>query len=68
MNKPKTVNAYKNANSNVVFKSFPKIDEEVKKIIDTAREICRERFVDMMDEEMEAFIEGHQEAFYKQGN
>lgn len=32
------LNAYKNANSDVVFKSFSKIHGDVKKIIDAAKE------------------------------
>jgi len=53
--KPETVNAcWKNLWSKAVndFKGFPGIDGEVKKIIQTAREVGGEGFVDMIDEEI----------------
>ena len=43
------------------FKGFPGIDGEVKKIIRIAREVCGDRFVDMIPEEVEEHIEEHQE-------
>ena len=62
--KPEMVNAcWKNLWSEGVsdFKSFPRIDGEVKKIIQTAREVGGEGFVDLIDEELEELIEEHQQ-------
>uniref|UniRef100_A0A8D2JKI7 DDE-1 domain-containing protein n=1 Tax=Varanus komodoensis TaxID=61221 RepID=A0A8D2JKI7_VARKO len=62
--KPETVNAcWKNLWSEVViyFKGFPGIDGEVRKIIDAARQVGGEGFVDMLEEEVKEHIEGHRE-------
>ena len=62
--KPEMVNAcWKNLWSEGVndFKGFPRIDGEVKKIIQTAREVGGEGFVDLIDEELEELIEEHQQ-------
>ena len=66
---PETVNAcWKNLWSEAVndFKGVPGIDEEVNKIIQTAREVGGEGFVDMIDEEVEENIEEHQKALTKE--
>ena len=58
--KPETVNAcWKNVRSEAVhgFKGFPGIDEEVKKMIRTVREVGGDGFVDMIYEEVEGHIE-----------
>jgi hypothetical protein len=60
---PETVNAcWRNVWSEAVndFKGFPWSDEEVKKTIQTVREVGDERYVDMTDEEVEEHIEEHQ--------
>ena len=62
--KPEMVNAcWKNLLSEAIhdFEGFPGIDGGVKKIIQTAREVGGEGFVDMIDEEVEEHIEEHQE-------
>ena len=43
------------------FKGFPGIDGEVKKIIQTAREVGGKGFVDIIGEEVEEHIKEHQE-------
>jgi len=58
-----TVNAcWKNLWSEDIndFKGFPGIDEEINKIIKTARDVGGEGFVHMIDEEVEEHIEEHQ--------
>jgi len=60
---PETVNAcWRNVWSEAVndFKGFPWFDGEVKKTIQTVREVGDERCVDMIDEEVEEHIEEHQ--------
>jgi hypothetical protein len=47
------------------FKGVPGINEEVNAIIQTAREVGGEGFVDMIDEEVEENIEEHQKALTK---
>lgn len=42
------------------FKGFPGIKEEVRKAIHAARQVGREEFVKMSEEELEERIEGHQ--------
>jgi len=66
---PETANAcWKNLWSEAVndFKGVPGIDEEVNKIIQTAREVGGEGFVDMIDEEVEENIEEHLKALTKE--
>lgn len=61
---PDTVNTcWNNVWSEVVkdFKGFPRIDGEVSKIIQVARQIGGEGFVDMFSEKVEEQIEGHRE-------
>jgi len=61
---PETVDAcWKDLWSDAVndFKGFPGIDGEVKNIIQTAREVGGEGFVDMIDEEVEEHIEKYRE-------
>ena len=60
---PETVNAcWKNLWSEAMndFKGFPGIDEEINKIIQTARHVVGEGFVHMIDEEVKEHIEEHQ--------
>ena len=62
--KPETVNtSWNNLWSWAVndFKGFLEIDGEVKEIIRTAREDGGERFVDMVEEELEERVEEYQE-------
>jgi hypothetical protein len=42
------------------FKGFPAIDGEVKKIIQTTREVRGEGFVNMIDEEVEEHVDEYQ--------
>ena len=65
---PETANAcWKNLWSEAVndFKGVPGIDEEVNKIIQTAREVGGDGFVDMIDE-VEENIKEHQKALTKE--
>ncbi|XP_042322498.1 tigger transposable element-derived protein 1-like [Sceloporus undulatus] len=62
--KPEIVSAcWKNLWSEVVdnCKGFPGIDGEVRKIIHAARRVGGEGFTDMLEEEVEEHIDGHQE-------
>ena len=47
------------------FKGVPGIEEEVNKIIQTAREVGGKGFIDMIDEEVDENIEEHQKALTK---
>ena len=48
------------------FNGFPEMDGEVNKIIQTAREVGGEGFVDIIDEEMEENIEEHLKVLTKE--
>ena len=64
---PVTVNAcWKNLWSEAIngFKGSPGIDEEINKIIHTARDARGEGFVHMIDEGMEEHIEQHQKVLF----
>ena len=60
---PETADAcWKNLWSEAIndFKGFPGIDEEINKIVQTARDVGGEGFVHMIHEEVEERIEEHQ--------
>jgi hypothetical protein len=62
--KPETVNAcWRNLWSKCVndFKGFPTIDNEVRRIVQVARQVECDGFVDIPEEEMEELIECHRE-------
>ncbi|KAG6938820.1 tigger transposable element derived 1, partial [Chelydra serpentina] len=61
---PETVNAcWRNLWKDCVndFKGFPTIDKEVECIVQVARQVGGEGFVDILEEEIEELIEGHRE-------
>ncbi|CAM5075763.1 unnamed protein product [Natator depressus] len=62
--KPETVNAcWRNLWKEYVndFKGFPTIDKEVKHIVQVARQVGGEGFVNILEEETEELIESHRE-------
>uniref|UniRef100_A0A452GJZ5 HTH CENPB-type domain-containing protein n=1 Tax=Gopherus agassizii TaxID=38772 RepID=A0A452GJZ5_9SAUR len=62
--KPETVNAcWRNLWKECVneFKGFPTIDKEVKCIVQVARQVGGDVFVDILEEEIEELIESHRE-------
>jgi hypothetical protein len=62
--KPETVNAcWQNLLSECVndFKGFPTIDNEVRCIVQVARQVQCDGFVDILKEEIEKLIESHRE-------
>ncbi|KAG6933523.1 tigger transposable element derived 1, partial [Chelydra serpentina] len=62
--KPETVNAcWRNLWKDCVndFKGFPAIDKEVECIVQVARQVGGDGFVDILKEEIEELIEGHRE-------
>ncbi|KAH1185710.1 hypothetical protein KIL84_018459 [Mauremys mutica] len=62
--KPETVNAcWRNLWKECVndFKGFPTIDKEVKRIVQVARQVGGDRFIYILEEEIEELIENHRE-------
>ncbi|KAG6932687.1 hypothetical protein G0U57_020704 [Chelydra serpentina] len=62
--KPETVNAcWRNLWKDSVndFKGFPTIDKEVECIVQVARQVGGDGFIDILEEEIEELIEGHRE-------